>query len=385
MTNLNLRKFVSPEIIFGSGARKLVGQYATQFAAKKVLIVTDRGVIESGWVKDVTFSLEEYGIDYIIFSDITPNPRSTEVMLGAEIYLENRCDVIISIGGGSPMDCAKGIGIVATNKKHINSFEGVDKITNPVPPLIFIPTTAGTSADVSQFCIISNRDDFIKIAIVSKSVVPDIALIDPETTLTMDSQLTAFTGVDALVHAIEAYVSLASGSLTDSFALDAIKLIHSNLPLLISDLKNISLREKMMLASMKAGLAFSNAILGAVHAMAHSLGGLLDLPHGECNALLLEHVINFNFDVVPDKFKDIAHIFGVSTQNKTNNQIKKELFERVSNFRKQVNITHNLKKIGVSSSDIPPLSKKAIKDACMITNPRKATVRDIEIIYESAM
>ena len=294
--DLSLRKFVAPEIIFGSGARMLVGKYARQFSTRKALIVTDPGVIAAGWLKDVQTSLNEAEIPFHIFSNVKPNPRSGEVMEGAAVYREQNCNIIISIGGGSPMDCAKGIGIVVSNDMNILRFEGVDKIQLPVPPLIFIPTTAGTSADVSQFCIITNMEEQVKIAIVSKSVVPDIALIDPDTTMTMDPYLTACTGVDALVHAIEAYVSTGSGVLTDMYALEAIKLVKNYLPPLLIDQNNRELREKIMLGSMKAGLAFSNAILGAVHAMAHSLGGYLDLPHGECNAMLLEHVINYNLN-----------------------------------------------------------------------------------------
>ncbi len=382
---LNLRKFVAPEVIFGAGARFLAGKYAQQFSASKVLIVSDQGVIDAGWLVNIKESLNDLGIPYYVFSNVTPNPRTTEVMEGADIYMQEGCDVIIAVGGGSPMDCAKGIGIVSSNHMNILKFEGVDKIQMPVPPLIFIPTTAGTSADVSQFCIISNQEERVKIAIVSKAIVPDVALIDPETTTTMDSYLTACTGVDALVHAIEAFVSTGSGVLTDTDAITAISLVQQNLSALLKNQDNTILREKIMLASMKAGLAFSNAILGAVHAMAHSLGGFLDLPHGECNAMLLEHVINFNFDHVPEKFIIIAEAMGVDIRGLNNKEIKKGLLSSVTNLKKDVGITSKLRQRGVKSSDIQVLTKKALKDACMLTNPRKGTQRDIEVIYEDAM
>jgi len=382
---LNLRKFVAPEIVFGAGARMQVGKYARQFSAVKVLIVTDSGVTAAGWLADVQQSLEEAGVPYHVFSKVTPNPRSAEVMEGAEVYEREKCNVIVAVGGGSPMDCAKGIGVVSSNNMNILKFEGVDKIQIPIPPLIFIPTTAGTSADVSQFCIILNREELVKIAIVSKAVVPDVALIDPETTTTMDPYLTACTGIDALVHAIEAFVSTASGALTDMYAIEAIKLVKQNLPVLLKDQGNPELREKIMLGSMKAGLAFSNAILGAVHAMAHSLGGYLDLPHGECNALLLDHVINYNFNSAPDRFKIIAEAMGIDIRRLSNKQIKSRLMTCVYNLKNEVGITNQLSQRGVKISDIPELSKKAIKDACMLTNPRKATKRDIEVIFEEAM
>lgn len=386
MTDLmQLRKFVSPEIIFGNNARKLAGKYALQFSAGKVLVVTDPGVIKAQWLNDIKVSLEEVGIPYSVFSSITPNPRSNEVMIGAEIYREEHCNVILAVGGGSPMDCAKGIGIVVSNDRHILTFEGVDKIKKPVPPLIFIPTTAGTSADVSQFCIIANPEERVKIAIVSKSVVPDIALIDPETTGTMPPYLTACTGIDALVHAIEAYVSTASGVMTDRYALDAIRLISENLPARLQDPQNTRLRENIMLASMKAGLAFSNAILGAVHAMAHSLGGYLDLPHGECNAMLLEHVINYNFNYSVERYRNIANAMNIQTKGLIDSEVKTRLVNKIIDLKKEVGIVSTLSQKGVNNSDILPLSEKAIKDACIITNPRSASLGDIQTVYHEAM
>lgn len=225
----------------------------------------------------------------------------------------------------------------------------------------------------------------MKIAIVSKSIVPDVALIDTETTTSMDSYLRACTGVDALVHAIEAFVSTGSGVLTDMYALEAIKLISTNLSPLIKDPNNPQLRENVMLASMKAGLAFSNAILGAVHAMAHSLGGYLDLAHGECNAMLLEHVIAFNFDAASDKYRLIAQAMGVDVKGLSPAQVKSRLMMAVTELKKEVGIINQLRQKGVNVSDISILSKKAVHDACLITNPRKATEGDIETIYSEAM
>lgn len=381
----NLRKFVSPEIIFGVGARKTVGNFARTFGANRVLIVSDPGVQAAGWVADVEASLQELDIDYRLFTDVSPNPRAEEVMRGAELYQQEGCNVIVAIGGGSPMDCAKGIGIVSANRGHILTFEGVDQIQAPIPPLIFIPTTAGTSADVSQFAIISDQESRCKISIISKAVVPDVSLIDPETTTTMDPFLTACTGVDALVHAVEAYVSTASGPLTDSHALEAIRLVSGNLTALVANPHDLALREAVMLGSMKAGLAFSNAILGAVHAMSHSLGGYLDLPHGLCNSILLEHVIDFNYAAAEDKFKIIADTVGIDTRGMNRNQIKQRLMHDVQTLKREVGLTQRLKETGVSSSDIPMLSRQAMKDPCILTNPRKSNKRDVEVVYEEAL
>ena len=381
----NLRKFVSPEIIFGVGARKTVGNFARTFGAHRVLIVSDPGVQAAGWVADVEASLAELDIDYRVYTGVSPNPRAEEVMAGAALYQQEGCNVIVAVGGGSPMDCAKGIGIVSANRDHILHFEGVDQIHAPIPPLIFIPTTAGTSADVSQFAIISDPESRAKISIISKAVVPDVSLIDPETTVTMDPFLTACTGVDALVHAVEAYVSTASGPLTDMHALEAIKLVSGNLSALVANPQDIALREQVMLGSMKAGLAFSNAILGAVHAMSHSLGGYLDLPHGLCNSILLEHVIDFNYASAQDKFKVVADTVGIDTRGMDRATVKQRLLQSVHHLKNEVGLTQRLKEAGVSSSDIPMLSKQALKDPCILTNPRKSNKRDVEVVYEEAL
>ncbi|MBE9397856.1 iron-containing alcohol dehydrogenase [Pontibacterium sp. N1Y112] len=381
----SLRKFVSPEIIFGEGARKTVANYARTFGARRVLLVSDPGVAQAGWVRDVELSLEEQDIDYVTFTEISPNPRAEEVMKGAHFYKEHDCNVIVAVGGGSPMDCAKGIGIISANGGDILSYEGVDTIHLPIPPLIFIPTTAGTSADVSQFAIISDQQEKVKISIVSKAVVPDVALIDPETTMTMDPFLTACTGVDALVHAIEAFVSTGAGALTDMHALDAIRLISHNLKPLVADPSNLQLREQVMLGAMKAGLAFSNAILGAVHAMSHSLGGWLDLPHGLCNAMLLEHVIAYNYPNAQDRFKVVAETMGLDTRGLGPTEIKARLMSAVIELKRDVGLSQKLAENGVGLSDIPVLSDKAMKDPCILTNPRKSSKRDVEVVYEEAL
>lgn len=379
-----LRKFVAPEIIFGKNSRFLAGSYLKNFGINKALLVSDPGVIAAGWVKDVEESLQEEGIEYILFSDVSPNPRSSEVMKGAQLYKESGCEGIVAVGGGSPMDCAKGIGIVHTNRGNILDFEGVDQITNAVPPLVFIPTTAGTSSDVSQFTIIADLEDKVKIAIVSKAIVPDVSLIDPQTTLSMDPYLTACTGVDAMVHAVEAYVSTAASPITDMHALEAISTLNRFLPLLHKDNDNAMYREKVMQASMFAGMAFSNAILGAVHAMSHSLGGFLDLPHGECNAILLDHVVDYNFQSSQEKYEQIGRAMSLDFTGKNSVEKKSLLLETIRNLKWNLGINKTLAELGVSSSDITVLAGKAVKDACLITNPREAGQRDLEVIYEQA-
>lgn len=385
MALYEMRKFVAPEFIFGVGARRRVGFYAKNMMARRVLIVSDAGVIAAGWLKDVQDDLAEFGIESVVFKELTPNPKDYEVMAGAELYARERCDVIVALGGGSVIDCAKAIGVVHTNEIDVRLFEGIDKIELPGPPLICIPTTAGTAADVSQFCIIVNSDEHYKMAIISKTVVPDVALIDPETTTTMAPYLTACTGLDALTHAIEAYVSTASSPVADVHALEAIRLVWNNLEPAVLTPDRVDARENMLLASLQAGLAFSNASLGAVHALAHSLGGYLDLPHGECNALLLEHVTRFNMSAAIERFRRVAEALGIDPRGMDESVLSRRITEALSALRRRVGIVDALAARGVSETDIPQLTRHAINDACMVTNPRRVVFGDVRAIYGEAL
>jgi alcohol dehydrogenase class IV len=383
--SFELRKFVAPEFVLGTDARLLAGRYAKNLGARRVLVVTGPNLIREGWVKSVTDSLEDVEIDYTIFSGVTSNPRDHEVTKGAQIFKESGCDSIVAIGGGSPIDCAKGIGIVSSNGGNILDYEGVDKIPVPAPPLICIPTTAGTGADVSQFAIITDTKRRVKIAIISKKTVPDIALIDPLPLTTLSHELTAHTGMDAITHSVEAYVSNASSPVTDVNALESIRLMHAHLHLAVKSPKNPEHRYQTMLGSLLAGLAFSNASLGAIHAMAHSLGGLSDLPHGECNALLLQHVIAFNFPACPKRFEEIGNALGMDLTGLSVTDKKEKIISGIASLRNTLGVTETLGDLGVKKQDIPSLARNAMNDPCMATNPRQPTLKDIERIYEEAL
>ncbi|MBF0301517.1 MAG: iron-containing alcohol dehydrogenase [Desulfamplus sp.] len=388
-----LRKFVAPEFLMGVGALETVGDYVSNFGVNKVLIVTDAGIIAAGWVAKVEESLKLHGVKSVIFRDVTPNPKDYEVMAGAALFLKESCDLIVAIGGGSPMDCAKGIGVVSSNEANILDFEGVDMVPVPGPPLICIPTTAGTAADISQFAIIVDSNRKVKIAIISKSMVPDLAIIDPLTTTTMSPKLTAETGIDALAHAFEAFVSNASSTITDINAIKAISLINENLQGAFNEPDNMHYRYQMTLASLLAGIAFSNASLGIVHAMAHSLGGGFDLPHGECNAILLEHAVDYNFKYAEKKYAEIARAMGIrmadnsdinldSVESSHNfDFIKQSLIERLRTLRKGVGINTKLSQMGIKRDDLPQLARFALADPCILTNPVMPTQHDVEEIY----
>ncbi|MBI5547540.1 MAG: iron-containing alcohol dehydrogenase [Deltaproteobacteria bacterium] len=382
---MELRKFVAPEIVFGLHARKLAGQYAKNLGARHVLLVTDPGVVAAGWAGDVSTSLTEAGLRPAVFSGVSANPRDYEVMKGLEAYRAQSCDAIVAVGGGSPIDCAKGIGIVASNGGSILDFEGVDQVPVPMPPLICVPTTGGTSADISQFAIISDPEERYKAAIISKAVVPDVSLVDPATLTTMDPFLAACTAFDALVHGIEAFVSNACSSLTDIHALAAIRLIYPNLLRSLREPANLPLRGEVMLGSLEAGLAFSNASLGAVHAMAHSLGGMSDLAHGECNALLLEHVLAFNYPVASERYERLGDAMNLDLRGMTRQEKEAAILAAVVALREQAGITATLRQRGVHRTDIPELAEHALSDPCVITNPRPVNRRDLEVIYEEAL
>jgi len=345
---------------------------------KQVLLVTDPGVRAAGWADAVGESLTEAGVSFTVFDSISANPRSRQVMAGTETYLSDECNGIVAVGGGSPMDCAKGIGVAGSNMRDILTFEGVDRVPVPAPPLICIPTTAGSSADVSQFAIIRDEERKRKVAIISKALVPDISLLDPEPLTTMPRDLTVDTGMDTLSHAIEAYVSNASSPMTDMHALEAIRLIPGALPAVVEEPDDLNLRFSTLLASLHAGLAFSNASVGAVHAMAHSLEGAYDLAHGRCNALLLEHVMAANYEAASDRYDRVGAIIGRARSDRT------PPAERVAAFRRSLGVTETLAAVGVLEDAIPALARCAYADPCMVTNPRNFTCEGIERIYEHA-
>ena len=378
-----LRKFVIPEIITGIDARFLIDRYLSFFESVHPFIVTDEGVKKQAWFTEIIEKIQSEVSQFTIFSEVSENPKDTEVHKGLALYINNNCDVIVAIGGGSPMDCAKGIAIMATNPGNILDYEGVDLVKNPGPPLCCIPSTAGTSADVSQFAIINDTTRKVKIAIISKKLIPDIALIDPVPLLTMDPYLTACTGMDALTHAIEAYVSNASSAITDTHALEAIRLIAITIEKAISNERNIEDMHAMMMASTHAGLAFSNASLGAVHALAHSLGGLLGLPHGECNSILLEHVIDYNYDASPERFRKIAE--QMIKEKLEDSEVKDALIKKIRSLREGLGIPGEKAIQAKSDALLTKLAENAFEDPCLVTNPKAMEIKTMKEIYEKVL
>lgn len=382
-----LRKFVSPEIIFGAGSRHNVGNYAKTFGARKVLVVSDPGVVAAGWAGDVQASLQNQGIDYCLYTRVSPNPRVEEVMEGAELYRSEGCNVIVAVGGGSPMDCAKGIGIVVAHGRSILEFEGVDTIRVPSPPLILIPTTAGTSADVSQFVIISNQQERMKFSIVSKAVVPDVSLIDPETTLSMDPFLSACTGIDAMVHAIEAYTSaLKKNPISDLLAREALRLLAGNLDEVVGNGGNRQARQAMLLGACLAGQAFANAPVAAVHALAYPLGGHFHIPHGLSNALVLPQVLAFNAPVAAPLYAELAPlVLGDRLRPGSAAAQTGQLIEALAAFSERSGLPTRLRDAAVSEAMLPTLAADAmLQQRLLVNNPREMNEQQALAIYQAA-
>ncbi len=351
---------------------------------KKALIVCDKVLVEVKLVNRLTDLLEKNNLEYVIFDQAQPNPTSTNVMDGVALLKETNCDYVISFGGGSPHDCAKGIALVAANGGHINDYEGVGKAAKPQLPLIAINTTAGTASEMTVFCIITDEKRHVKMAIVDPNVLPIIAVNDPELMTTMPKSLTAATGMDALTHAVEAYVSTAATPVTDACAVKAIRLIFNSLQTAVENGNDISARDDMAYAEYLAGMAFSNASLGYVHAMAHQLGGFYDLPHGVCNAILLPHVCEFNIQVSAGRFAELAGEIGIT--GGTDEELATKFIAAIRKLSSTIGIPAGLKEFDVfKEEDIPTLTANALKDACGFTNPIQANAEQITGIYKKAI
>lgn len=377
--------FIPTVNLMGVGCASELGKQAKIIGGTKALLVTDKPLVEIGIVEKMTTLLEEAGVKTVVYDDVMPNPTDKNVHTGFDLYEKENCDILVAVGGGSPIDCAKGIGLLATNGGSIRDYEGLDMSKNAMPLFIAVNTTAGTASEMTRFTIITDTDRHIKMAIVDWHVTPTVSINDPELMVSMPKSLTAATGMDALTHAIEAYVSTIATPVTDSAAIKAIELISQYLRPAVANGTNMEARDKMAYAEFLAGMAFNNASLGNVHAMAHQLGGFYDLPHGVCNAILLPHVESFNMIACPERFADIAVAMGENIEGLSVIEAADLAMESIKRLSKEVGIPAGLKELGVKEEDLPTLADNALKDACGLTNPRIATKDDIIQIYKNAM
>lgn len=379
-------EFYIPSISrMGIGAVKEVGAKATYLGGTRALLVTDKGLSKSGMADQIKKLLEDAGVPTTIFDGAEPNPTDLNVRAGVKAYQDNKCDMIVTLGGGSSHDTGKGIGIVAGNGGDIREYAGIDTVAKPLPPLIAINTTAGTGSEVTRFAVITNTDTHVKMIFATPRITPTIAINDPVLMVGMPPALTAATGMDALTHAVEAYVAALMNPVTDACAIAAIKLIADWLPAAVANGDNLEARDKMAYAEFLAGMAFNNAGIGIVHAMAHQPGALLNKPHGVCNAILLPHGCAFNLIAMPKRFAEIAAAMGVNTAGLTAMEAAEKCVEAIRKLSQLVGIPAGLADIGVKESDIPALSDNAIKDICCLFNPRKITIDDIRRIYKEAL
>ncbi|NHQ83338.1 L-threonine dehydrogenase [Chromobacterium vaccinii] len=371
--------FIPSLNLMGAGCLQQAVDAMRGHGFRRALIVTDQGLVKAGLAGKVAKMLGDADIEPVIFDGVHPNPSCANVNAGLALLREKQCDVVVSLGGGSPHDCAKGIALVAVNGGKIQDYEGVDKSAKPQLPLVAINTTAGTASEMTRFCIITDESRHIKMAIVDKHTTPILSVNDPETMAGMPAALTAATGMDALTHAVEAYVSTIATPITDACALKAVELIAGFLRRAVKDGQYMEAREQMAYAQFLAGMAFNNASLGYVHAMAHQLGGFYDLPHGVCNAVLLPHVQVFNAAVAGERLGDVAIALGEKARS------AEAAIAAIKRLAADVGIPAGLAALGVKEADIPTLADNALKDACGLTNPRKGSHQDVCSIFRAAM
>ncbi len=320
-------------------------------------------------MKKVTNQLVESSIEFIIFDEVTPNPTCAQVNKGLEVLKAENCDVIVSIGGGSPQDCASAISILATNGGDIRDYEGVHMSKEPGLPTVAVNTTAGTSAELTINYVITDEDRGVKMVMVDKNSVARVSVNDPELMVGKPADLTAATGMDALTHAIEAIVTPGAYPVTDAMALEGVKLVFNYLPRVVKDGQDIEAREQMVYAIFLTGMAFSNAGLGYVHAMAHQLGGMYDLPHGVCNAMLLPIVERENAPYTPKKFRMIAEKIGFDVNGKSDEDCSNFVIEKIKELSETVGIPKSLKELGVENPELDKLAENALQDICAPGNP----------------
>ena len=370
---------------FGRGSREKVVDEIKARGFKKVLYVTDRSLINANVSSMVTEVLDNAGVTYFVYDSIKPNPTVENVRNGLTMAKINNVDVIVAVGGGSVIDTAKAIGIIMTNPEFTDvvSLDGVADTKNKSLPLIALPTTSGTAAEVTINYVITDEKRTKKMVCVDPHDIPIIAIIDPDLMQKMPQSLTASTGMDALTHAMEGYITKAGWLIPDMFHINAMSLIYKNLEKAANEKDEYAV-EMMGYAQYIAGMGFSNVGLGIVHSMAHSLGAYFDTPHGIANALLLPHVLKFNGKVCPELYRNMGNAFGLDMSNTTDNEAIDKVVEAVKELSIKLGIPQTLREIGVPEEMIPTLAKQAINDACTPGNPRSVTVEDIIDIYKAA-
>ncbi|MEK3708021.1 iron-containing alcohol dehydrogenase [Paenibacillus sp. FSL R7-0198] len=373
--------YVPPVNLMGRGCLQEAGQMIEQMGICKALVVSDRQLITSGVAEQVMSILRKSGLDYVVYDEVQPNPTCQNVHDGLRVFQDHGCDAIISIGGGSPQDAAKGIGIVATNGGHIREYEGLHQSKHKSVPLVAFNTTAGTSSEVTINYVITDEERKVKMVMVDRNSLVSLSVNDPELMLSKPASLTAATGMDALTHAVEAMVTPGGFTVTSATAAAAVELIFEYLPRAVRDGSDLEAREHMTYACFLGGIAFNNAGLGYVHAMAHQLGGVYDLPHGVCNAMLLPYVEELNAKHVPGKFRHIAKAIGMDVKGRSDEECSDYVIEAIRKLSKEVGIPEKLSELGVKDPDVELLADNAMKDACAPGNPYQPSKDEVMELF----
>jgi len=371
--------------LFGEGAVAESIEALVAQPVKKVLIVTDKNLVDLGVLDSLYAALDAKSFNYVTFDSVTPNPTASLVRKGKDFYTENGCDCLIAVGGGSPTDCAKAIRIVTSNEGDITDFNGVGLVKNPGVFFIAINTTAGTAAEMTSNSVITDEDRKLKMVIVDPKQIPDVAVNDPTLMLGLPASVTAATGMDALTHAIESIVTPGAHTVTKATALDAVRIISRWLPVVVKDGKNLKAREMLANAQFLAGISFNSAGLGAVHALAHQPGATHNLPHGVCNAILLPVISQFNAETAPEAYRQVAHALGGVTSQLNDKEAADFAIELILKLSREVGIPSGFAELGIVESDFDLWIEKAMDDVCMGGNPRQPTAEEVKKLYLAAL
>lgn len=379
------RVILNERSYFGRGARKKALDELKERELKRILIVTDHNLVREGIVDMVTKNFDRTtGISYLVFDNVKENPTSSIIKEGVEVAKHHGSDAIVAIGGGSTIDTAKAIGIILTNPEFENVISLENSSTkNKSLPIIAIPTTSGTAAEVTINYVITDEKRVKKMVCIDPNDIPSVAIIDPDLMEKMPTTIAATTGMDALTHAIEGYITKNAWLIPDMFHINAMSIIYKNLEKAVVN-KEPKAIEKIAYAQYIAGMGFSNVGLGITHSLAHSLGAYYDTPHGLANAILLPHVLKFNGEKCPELVRNIGNAFGLDMKNLSDNEIIDKVVDAIKQLEEKIGIPKNLEEIGISKEMIPTLAKQAINDVCTSGNPRETTIKDLVDIYEKA-
>ncbi len=372
-------------VLMGAGALESIPEAIENLQVKKALVITDQVLVDLKVVKKVTDVLEKAGYTFTIFADVKPNPTVKNVQAAYTLLQERDCDFIVSIGGGSPQDTAKGVSILATNKGVITDYNGVNLSKHKGMPVVAVNTTAGTASEATINYVITDEERKVKMVIVDKNSIATVAVNDANLMVDMPKSLTAATGMDALTHAIEGYITAGATLFTDMFNIEAIKVIAKSLKQAVEVGQDVQAREAMAYGQFVTGMGFSNGGLGIVHSMAHQLGGYYDLPHGVCNAILLPHVMEYNMEVAKSKYRAIAEAMGVDVVDMNEDEAAYACIEAVKALSQSVGIPKDFTNMGAKREDISELAELAMVDPCTPGNPKEPTKEDIMVLYEKVI